>query len=96
MATGWLATGVLLVGTVAVGSSALTQQGRLESLRNSYPTTRAALDKQAALVQSLSIAADVLGAVTLVAAAVSTWATVKYHKESGRRHVAWSPTGVTF
>jgi PEGA domain len=96
MAAGWTTTGLLLVGTVAVGSSALVQESHLQSLRNSYPTTRAALDKQANLVQSLSIAADVIGAATLVAAAVSTWATVKYRKEGSRRRVAWSPTGVTF
>jgi hypothetical protein len=90
MAMGWTATGLFLVGTIAVGSSALAEESQLESLRASYPTTRAALDRQAGLVQSLSIAADVIGAAALVAAALSTWATVKYRKETSRRHLAWN------
>jgi hypothetical protein len=93
---GWSSTGLLVAATIAVGSATLAEARRLDSLRASYPVTRTALDKQAQLVSGLSIAADVLGAASLVVAAVSTWATLKYRRENKSRHFAWSPSGVSF
>jgi hypothetical protein len=93
---GWTGAGLFAATTIAVGSATLAEARRLDSLRASYPVTRAALDKQSQLVSGLSIAADVLGAASLLAAAISTWATVKYRRESKSRHFAWSPSGVSF
>ncbi len=93
---GWTVTGLLVVGTVAVGASTLVQSDRLEQLKQSYPVQRSTLDHQASLVDGLSIASDVLGACALVSAAISTWATVKYKRETSQRKFAFIGNGVSF
>jgi hypothetical protein len=93
---GWTVTGLLVVGTVAVGSSTLVAADRLAQLKDSYPVQRATLDRQATLVNGLSIASDVIGACALVSAALSTWATVKYKREASPKRFAFTANGVSF
>jgi hypothetical protein len=90
MIGGWTVTGLLIAGTIAVGSATLAEESRLQSMKDSYPVLRPTLDRQAQLVSGLSIASDVIGACALVAAAVTTWATVKYQRESRPRRLAWT------
>ncbi len=78
---GWTVTAILAAATIAVGSSALVEQSRLETLKQSYPVTRDALDRQASLNTGLAIASDALGVAALAAAGVSTYLTVKYDRE---------------
>ncbi len=92
---GWAVTGLLAAGTIAVGSATLVEESRLNRLKSSYPVTRPTLDHQASLVSGLSVAADVIGAGALVAAAVSTWLTVKYKREQKPR-LAWNGAAISF
>jgi hypothetical protein len=85
MALGWSVTAVLAAATIGIGAGALVEQSQLEALKQSYPVTRDALDRKASLSLGLSIAADTLGVATLVAAAASTWLTVKFEREQKLR-----------
>jgi hypothetical protein len=81
LAVGWTLTGLGAAAVIALGSATLAEQDRLGQMKNMYPVTRPELDSQAQLTQGLAIASDVVGVVTLVAAGVSTYLTVKYTKE---------------
>ncbi len=89
---GWTITGILLGGTIGLGTATLVENQHLSSLRNSFPVSRAALDHQTSLTSGLAIGADITGAVTVVAAGVSTWLTVKYAKER-RLHIGLAGAG---
>jgi PEGA domain-containing protein len=78
--TAWVVTGVLVAGTVAVGSTTLVEQGKLASMRNTFPVSKEAIDRTAGIVTGLAITSDVLGAAAIVAAGVSTYLTIKYER----------------
>jgi hypothetical protein len=98
VAAGWISTGLLVAATVAVGSSTLVEHNDLTALKRSYPVSAGALDRQASLVERLSIVSDVLGAGALIAAGVSAYLTVRWRKESAPRpkRVAWNGAGFDF
>jgi len=90
---GWTVTGVLMLGTIGAGTATLVEEGQLETMKQSFPVTRDALNQKATLTTQLSIASDVLGAATLAAAGVSAYLTIKYAKEH-RLRFAIGPRGV--
>lgn len=82
LALSWTSTAVLAAATIAVGTTALVESSQLSTLRGTYPLQSSAqLDNKASVTRGLSIAADTLVVAALVAAGVSTYVTVKYHKE---------------
>jgi hypothetical protein len=94
MIIGWTLTGILLGGTIGLGVAALVENSNLTAMRNSFPISRPTLDHQSSLTTGLAIGADVTGAVTIVAAGVSTWLTVKYAKER-RVHIGLAGAGAS-
>lgn len=81
VAIGWSFSAVLAAATLGVGIATLVEQGRLAEMKGTYPVMRDALDRQGSLTLGLSIASDALAAAALVAIGVSTYLTVKYHRE---------------
>jgi hypothetical protein len=81
MAIGWTFSAVLAAATIGVGSATLVEQSKLESMKNTFPTNKAQLDSQGNMTLGLSIASDALAVASLVAIGVSTYFTVKLHKE---------------
>jgi hypothetical protein len=77
----WVVTGVLVAGTIGLGAASLVEQSRLSTMRDTYPTTRDALNAQTSLTSGLAISTDVLGAASLVAIGVSTYLTIKYQRD---------------
>jgi hypothetical protein len=96
--TSWIVTGVLVAGAVGLGTASLVEQSKLSTMRDTYPTTKDALDAQTRLASSLAISTDVLGAASLVAIGVSTYLTIKYQRDTReynkRVRVAAEPRGV--
>jgi hypothetical protein len=90
----WSATGLLAAGTAVAGALALVEQGELERLKQDYPVTKAALDHQSATTLGLSIATDALAVVSLAAAGIATWVTVKYKREHPVR-IGLGPSSVS-
>jgi tetratricopeptide (TPR) repeat protein len=89
---GWITTGVLGAGAVTTGVFAYLAVRKLDDTRSS-PTTRDDLDSRASRAKTLSLVADVLGAATIVAAAVS----VKLTLSRARTHevkVSVAPNGI--
>lgn len=78
--TGWIVSGVLVAATVAMGTTTLVEQSRLASLRNSFPASKADIDRQANLTTGLAITSDILGAASIAAIGVSTYLTIKYER----------------
>ncbi|MGH7437927.1 MAG: hypothetical protein ACRENE_19785, partial [Polyangiaceae bacterium] len=75
---GWIGTGMLAAGATAAGALALKSSSDLQNARNTYPVTAATLQADAehtrtysVLADSLTAAAVVVGAVTLVATLLS-------------------------
>ncbi len=81
LALTWTSTALLAAATLGVGTAALVESADLRGLRQTYPVTAEAIGQRASLVRGLSIAADTLGVAALAAIGVSTYVTVRYHKE---------------
>jgi tetratricopeptide (TPR) repeat protein len=94
-ALGWTVAALAAGATIACGSAALVEEARLNNLKQTFPTTRDALDHQAGLTNALAVSADVIGAATLAAIGISTYLTVKYGKERKTLHVSVSGRQVT-
>jgi hypothetical protein len=96
MAIGWTFSAVLAAATIGVGSATLVEQSKLESMKNTYPTNKAQLDSQGNMTLGLSIASDALAVASLVAIGVSTYFTVKLHKEQHTKlRLGMSGTGMS-
>lgn len=91
--TGWIATGALAAGTIGTAVYAYVTSRQLDDARRSYPTTGDELDKRASRARTSAIVADVLGAATVVAAAVTVKLTLS-RSPSHEVHVAVVPNGV--
>ena len=78
--TGWIVSGVLVAATVAMGTTTLVEQSRLTAMRNSFPASKADIDRQANLTTGLAITSDILGAASIAAVGVSTYLTIKYER----------------
>jgi hypothetical protein len=81
VAVGWTFSAVLAATTIGVGVATLVEQSRLQQMKATFPVDRARLDSQGSLTLGLAIAADALAVASLVAIGVSTYITVKYHRE---------------
>ena len=92
--TGWIITGVLVAATVAMGTATLVEQSKLSTMRDTFPATKADLDRQSSLTTGLAISSDVLGVASLAAAGVATYLTIKY--ERGKRvNVGMTARGIS-
>jgi tetratricopeptide (TPR) repeat protein len=94
VALGWTFSAVLAAATIGVGAATLVEQSRLAQMKATFPTTKEQLDAQSSLTLGLAIASDALAVASLVAIGVSTYVTVKYHRERKVR-VGLSGTGVS-
>jgi hypothetical protein len=81
LALTWAATSILAATTLGVGAAALVESSQLGGLRNTYPASTSDIGRKASLTRGLAIAADTFGVATLVGLGVSTYVTVRYHKE---------------
>jgi len=93
VAAAWTVSAVLAAATIGVGAATLVEQSRLSQLKSTFPTTREQLDAQSNLTLGLAIASDALAVASLVAIGVSTYVTVKYHRERKLR-LGLAGTGV--
>jgi hypothetical protein len=80
MALGWSFSAILVAATIGVASAALVEQNKLNTLRNTYPVSPEALQRESAITGALAISADVVGVAALTMIGVSTYLTVKYVK----------------
>jgi hypothetical protein len=85
LAITWTLAAVLGVGTLTTGILALRDESDLQSIRSSYPTTRAAIDYAASQTRTFSLAADLLGAATIVAGAIALAVTIVRARERPTR-----------
>jgi hypothetical protein len=90
---GWIATGALAAGTVAAGVWAYVASRQLQDARHTFPTTRGELDARASRATTLSVVADVLGAATVVAGAITVKLTLS-RSRSHEVHVGVVPNGI--
>jgi hypothetical protein len=63
---GWTTTGVLAGGTLVVGVLAVKASRDLSAERGTFPTSASKLRDKASTLKTLSLAADILGALTVV------------------------------
>lgn len=68
---GWTTTGVLAAGAITTGILALMASSDLDEERKTYPSSLDDLDDKSKKVRRYSIAADVLGAATLVVGGIT-------------------------
>jgi tetratricopeptide (TPR) repeat protein len=73
---GWVATGVLAAGAITSGALALTESHDLQTERNTFPASSAALNHDSKLTLTYSILADSLGAAAIVVGGVTLYATI--------------------
>ena len=90
---GWVATGALAAGTVATGIWAYVASRQLQDARRAFPTTGAELDSKSSRARTLAIVADLVGAATVVAGAVTLKLTLS-RSSSHEVHVAVVPGGL--
>jgi tetratricopeptide (TPR) repeat protein len=90
---GWVTTGALAAGTVATGVWAYVAARQLEDARHKFPASGAELDSKSSRAGTLAIVADVVGAATVVAAAVTVKLTLS-RSSSHEVHVAVVPGGI--
>jgi hypothetical protein len=90
---GWIATGTLAAGTVATGIWAYVASRQLDDARHKFPADAAELDSKSSRARTLAIVADVVGAATVVAAAVTVKLTLS-RSPSHEVHVAVVPGGI--
>lgn len=92
---GWTTTAVLGAGAVTTGVLALLASRDLEDARDSYPVTAATLEDKAAKVSRYALAADVLGAATLIAGGLTLTYTLT-RSPSREVRVGLGASGVQF
>jgi tetratricopeptide (TPR) repeat protein len=90
---GWGTTGALAAGTLATGIWAYVASRQLQDARHTFPTTGAELDSKASRARTLGIVADVMGAATVVAGAITLKLTLS-RSQSHEVHVAVVPGGI--
>ena len=90
---GWITTGVLAAGTVGTGIWAYVASRQLQDARHKYPPDGAELDSKSSRARTLALVADVVGAATLVARAVTLKLTPS-RSSSHEVHVAVVPGGI--
>jgi hypothetical protein len=87
----WATTSVLAGGAIGLGVAALFESSQLKTMKQTYPVDPTMLNRQSTLTTALAITTDVVGAVTLAAAAVSTYVTVKERRAGKSLHLALAP-----
>lgn len=90
---GWTTTAVLGAGAAASGILAFLASRDLRDAKDTYPTTTAELDSAASKVTRYSIAADVLGAATIIAGGLTLTYTLT-RSSSSEVNVSITPRGV--
>ncbi len=90
---GWISTGVLAAAAVTTGALALIASSDLDDERNTYPSSLDALDDKATKLRRLSLAADLLGAATLVVGGITLTMTLTRSRTSEVR-LSVAPTGM--
>lgn len=90
---GWTSTAVLGAGAAATGILAYLASRDLRDAKNEYPTTAADLDSAASKVTRYSVAADVLGAATLIVGGLTLTYTLT-RSSSSEVKVSVTPRGV--
>lgn len=90
---GWTTTAVLGAGAAATGVLALLASRDLRDAKDTFPTTQSELDSKASKVTRYSIAADVLGAATLVVGGLTLTYTLT-RSSSSEVKVSVTPRGV--
>lgn len=90
---GWVATGTLAAGTLATGIWAYTASRQLQDARHKFPADAAELDSKSSRARTLALVADVVGAATVVAGAVTLKLTLS-RSSSHEVHVAVVPGGI--
>src|SRR5262245_36530323 len=89
----WITTGALGAGAATTGVLAYLAVRKLHDTRAAFPTTRDDLDSRASRAKTLALVADVLGAATVVAAAVSVKLTLS-RSPTHEVRVAVAPYGI--
>jgi tetratricopeptide (TPR) repeat protein len=90
---GWITTGALAAGTVATGIWAYVASRQLQDARHRFPADAAELDSKSSRARTLALVADVVGAATVVAGAVTLKLTLS-RSPSHEVHVAVVPGGI--
>lgn len=90
---GWYITGGLGAVALGAGVAAFFQSRSLHDARNRYPVTQDELDDKASWVTRLSLAADISGALALVAGGITLKLTLS-RSRSREAHVAIAPDGI--
>jgi tetratricopeptide (TPR) repeat protein len=90
---GWISTGVLAAAAVTTGALALMASSDLDDERGTYPSSQDALDDKATKLRRLSLAADLLGAATLVVGGITLTLTLTRSKSSEVR-LSVAPNGM--
>jgi hypothetical protein len=90
---GWITTGVLAAGTVATGVWAYVASRQLQDARHKYPADGDALETKSSRAKTLALVADVVGAATVVAGAITVKLTLS-RSSSHEVHVAVVPGGI--
>jgi hypothetical protein len=91
--TGWIITGSFGAIAIGTGVAAFLESRSLKSARETFGVSHSDLDSKSSWVTRLSLAADISGALALVAGGI----TLKYslsQSSTSESHVAISPTGI--
>lgn len=91
---GWISTGVLAAAAATTGVLALMASSDLDDERHTYPSSLDALDDKASKLRRLSLAADVLGAATLVVGGITLTYTLTSSKSKEKVQLSVAPTSV--
>lgn len=91
---GWISTGVLAAAAATTGVLALMASSDLDDERSTYPSSLDALDDKASKLRRLSLAADVLGAATLVVGGITLTYTLTSSKSKEKVQLSVAPTSV--
>lgn len=91
---GWISTGVLAAAAATTGVLALMASSDLDDERHTYPSSLGALDDKASKLRRLSLAADVLGAATLVVGGLTLTYTLTSSKSKEKVQLSVAPTSV--
>jgi hypothetical protein len=89
---GWITTGTLAAGAISFGLLALKESNALKTARDSFPTSSATLQHDAAATQTYSAVADALTAATLVIGGLTLFSTLTSTSSSGTQR---GSTGTT-
>lgn len=92
---GWISTGVLAAAATTAGVLALMASSDLDDERHTFPSSLDALDDKASKLRRLSLAADVLGAATLVVGGITLTYTLTSSKSKEKVQLSVAPTSVS-